>query len=72
VYKILPFCKPVSYSSINEAFNKTLKLLGYDAKKFGLHSFRSGGATVSALKKTRIDYGKDMDDGKVWQQKMVM
>jgi len=52
VYKLLPSCKPVSYSTINEAFKKKLKILGYDGKKFGLHSFRSGGATVSALNKT--------------------
>jgi len=33
--------------------------LGNDGKKCGLHSFRSGGATVSALNKT---------DDRLWQR----
>ena len=57
--KLLPSCKPVSISTINKAFKKKLKILGYDAKKFGLHSFRSGGATVSALNET---------DDRLWQR----
>lgn len=44
--------KPLSYSAINDLFKQKLTLLGYDKNKFGLHSFRSGGATVSANNKT--------------------
>ena len=40
--------KPISYSSIREAFKRDLKSVGADPSKFGLHSLRSGGATMAA------------------------
>lgn len=40
--------RPISYSSIREAFKRDLKSVGADPSKFGLHSLRSGGATMAA------------------------
>ena len=40
--------KPISYSSVREAFKRDLKSVGADPSKFGLHSLRSGGATMTA------------------------
>ena len=40
--------KGISYSRCREIFLDALAALGYDPKLFGLHSFRSGGATVAA------------------------
>ena len=34
------------YTHCREIFMNTLKELGYDPKKYGLHSLRSGGATA--------------------------
>ena len=40
--------KPVSYSTIRGVFRQDLQSLGVEPSKFGLHSFRSGGATMAA------------------------
>ena len=39
--------KGLSYSKCREIFKDYLKGLGYDEKKYGLHSLRSGGATAA-------------------------
>ena len=41
--------KGLSYSRCREIFKDCLKGLGYDEKKFGLHSLRSGGATAAII-----------------------
>ena len=41
--------KGFSYSRCREIFKDCLKGLGYDEKKFGLHSLRSGGATAAVI-----------------------
>ena len=41
--------KGLSYSRCREIFKDCLKGLGYDEKKFGLHSLRSGGATAAVI-----------------------
>ena len=41
--------KGLSYSKCREIFTGCLKGLGYDEKKFGLHSLRSGGATAAVI-----------------------
>ena len=38
----------LSYTRMRELFLAKLKLLGFDATKFSLHSLRSGGATAAA------------------------
>ena len=38
----------LSYTRLRELFLHKLSELGFDAKQFGLHSLRSGGATVAA------------------------
>ncbi|XP_053403301.1 integrase/recombinase xerD homolog [Mercenaria mercenaria] len=45
--------KPLSYSRVRELFIEKLNQLGLDHKLFGLHSFRSGGATFSANSGTK-------------------
>ena len=40
--------KPISYSTIRGAFCRDLLSLGVEPSKFGLHSLRSGGATMEA------------------------
>ena len=40
--------KPISYSTIRGAFRRDLLSLGVEPSKFGLHSLRSGGATMAA------------------------
>ena len=40
--------KPITYSRAREVFLAAVKRLGYNEKKFGLHSLRSGGATAAA------------------------
>lgn len=40
--------KPISYTTIREAFRRDLKSIGADPSRFGLHSLRSGGATMAA------------------------
>ena len=40
--------KPISYSTMRQAFRRDLKTTGADPSKFGLHSLRSGGATMAA------------------------
>ena len=40
--------KPISYSRIREIFIKVLKAVNLDWKKYGLHSLRSGGASLAA------------------------
>ena len=39
---------PISYTSVREYLLKELRKMGLDAKQFGLHSLRSGGATAAA------------------------
>lgn len=43
-----PLNKALSYTRTRELFIEKLSALGIDPKKFGLHSFRSGAATISA------------------------
>ena len=38
----------ISYTRMRELFLKKLSELGFDARKFGLHSLRSGGASGGA------------------------
>ena len=38
--------KPISYSTIRGAFRRDLQSLGVEPSKFGLHSLRSGEATI--------------------------
>ena len=40
--------KPISYSTIRGALRRDLLSLGVEPSKFGLHSLRSGGATMAA------------------------
>ena len=40
--------KPISYGTIRQSFRRDLKNIGTDPSKFGLHSLRSGGATMAA------------------------
>ena len=44
--------KHISSSTINTNFKKKLSLLGYVSSKYGLHSFRAGGVSISANNKT--------------------
>ena len=37
----------ISYTRVRELILQRLKKLGYDASKFGMHSFRAGGATAA-------------------------
>ena len=39
---------PVTYNCASELFKKELVKEGLDAKDYGLHSLRSGGATIAA------------------------
>ena len=41
--------KALSYSRCREIFKDCLKGLGYDEKKYGLHSLRSGDATAAVI-----------------------
>ena len=62
----------LSYTRCRELFQECLRELGYDEKKYGLHSLRSGGGTAVAnngsvaerlLKihgRWKTDIGKDM------------
>ena len=38
----------ISYTCMNDLYNKKLTSLGFSAAEFGLHSLRSGGATTAA------------------------
>lgn len=40
--------KPISYSCLRDVLKRNFTSLGFDSSKFGLHSFRSGGASTSA------------------------
>lgn len=40
--------KSISYSRAREIFASKLSSLGLDCSKYGLHSYRSGGATTAA------------------------
>ena len=44
--------KHISSSTINDSLKKKLSLLGYVSSKYGLHSFRTGGVSISANNKT--------------------
>lgn len=46
--KLITPDKPISYSTMRQAFRRDLKTIGADPSKFGLHSLRSGGATMAA------------------------
>ncbi|XP_068738599.1 uncharacterized protein [Montipora capricornis] len=46
--KLIAPDRPISYSTMREAFRRDLKAIGADPSKFGLHSLRSGGATMAA------------------------
>ena len=41
--------KPISYGRIRENFIKVLKAVNLDRRKYGLHSLRSGGASLAAF-----------------------
>ena len=41
--------KGLSYSRLREIFKDCLRGLGYDKKKYGLHSLRSEGATAAVI-----------------------
>ena len=47
-YKLVAPDKPISYSTTRGTFRRDLQSLGVEPSKFGLHSLRSGGATVEA------------------------
>ena len=44
--------KSLSYSTVRSIFLEKLSVLGLDPKAYGLHSLRSGGASVSVNKGT--------------------
>ncbi|XP_068716917.1 integrase/recombinase xerD homolog [Montipora capricornis] len=46
--KLIAPDKPISYSTMRQAFRRDLKTIGADPSKFELHSLRSGGATMAA------------------------
>ena len=46
--KLVSQDKPISYTTIREAFCKDLRSVGVDPSTFGFHSLRSGGATFAA------------------------
>ena len=46
--KLIAPDRPISYSTMREASRRDLKAIGADPSKFGLHSLRSGGATMAA------------------------
>ena len=46
--KLVDSDKPISYSTIRGPFRRDLQGLGVESSKFGLHSLRSGGATMAA------------------------
>ena len=48
IHKLKKKDSPISYATARESVLKVLKEIGLDEKKFGLHSLRSGGATVAA------------------------
>ncbi|CAH3190965.1 unnamed protein product, partial [Porites evermanni] len=47
-FKLVCQDKPISYTTIREAFCKDLRSVGVDPSSFGFHSLRSGGATSAA------------------------
>ena len=59
----------LSYTRLRELFLQKLTSLGFDAKQFGLHSLKSGGATAAAQAGV---YLNDMVVGVQKQQKTVM
>ena len=54
--------KSISYGSIRDAFRRDLKSIGADPSKFGLHSLRSGGATMAA--NNGVSYGVFQQHGR--------
>ena len=46
--KLIAPDKPISYSTMRQAFRRDLKTIGADPSKFGLHSLLSDGATMAA------------------------
>ena len=50
---LCPRNKPLTYSRARELLLHYLTKAGYAARDYGLHSFRSGGATVAANKGTK-------------------
>ena len=47
-FKLIASDKPISYSTMRQAFRRDLKTIGADPSKFGLHSLSSGHATMAA------------------------
>ena len=47
-FKLVSQDKPISYTTITEAFCKDLRSVGVDPSTFGFHSLRLGGATSAA------------------------
>ena len=47
-YKLKEVDKPISYTTVREILLTELGKMGLNAKQFGLHSLRSGGATAAA------------------------
>ena len=55
--------KPISHSRIRENFIKVLEALNLDWRKYGLHSLRSGGASLPDTMVCQIDFSSDTEDG---------
>ena len=47
-FKLVSQDRPISYTTIREAFREDLRSVGVDPSSFGFHSLRSGGATSTA------------------------
>ena len=45
--------KPISYTTARETMLAAIEAIGLNKKRYGLHSFRRGGATYSARKGTK-------------------
>ena len=47
-FKLVSQDKPISYTTVGEAFRKDLRIVGADISTFGFYSLRSRGATSAA------------------------
>jgi len=64
--------KPISYSTIRGAFRRDPLSLGVEPSKFGLHSLRSGGATMAANNGVNDRISSDMAVGNRCKPKTPM
>ena len=62
----------LSYTRAREIVRSALATLGVNNRTFGLHSFRSGGATAHASSVYQIDFLKSMAVGNQKTKKMDM